>query len=82
MLSTLLLFCNLGCDVVIWSSKGKQYAEDAAYALGVSDRVQCLSKGDIAPDLTFDDENIPLGRTNILVPLSYQVQYLAHRSGQ
>lgn len=58
-------FERLGCTMFIWSGSGVDYATRWAQKLGL--KASIVRKGSIVPDITFDDEIIRLGKTNIQV---------------
>ena len=56
-----------GFDVVVWSMRGRAYAERAAAAVGIADLVVCISKpGYIVDDVGLDwlREVVVLGRVD------------------
>lgn len=59
-------FYGLGCEMIIWSGGGIEYAERWADRLGLNAII--AAKGSLRPDLTFDDEEITLGICNYQVP--------------
>lgn len=53
------------CEMYIWSGGGIDYAERWAEKLGLKAHV--IGKGSIVPDISFDDEEVTLGKVNIRV---------------
>lgn len=58
-------FKKLGYTVYVWSGGGVDYAERWVYKLGLD--VKVIGKGEIKPDLAFDDEDVKLGIVNLKV---------------
>jgi len=52
-------FSSLGCDMIIWSGCGVEYAKRWAEKLGLDARI--LPKGSISPDIVFDDMETSMG---------------------
>jgi len=59
------LFQKFGCEMVIWSGSGMDYAERWAQKLGLDAKI--LAKGSITPDIALDDMEVELGKVNIKV---------------
>ena len=73
VVATLRFFHDIGCSVHVWSGAGKDYAQWAAEALNIADIVTCSKKGEIKPDITFDDDTVDYGHINLKIPVSYQI---------
>lgn len=71
LIQVLKWFYNNGDEVLVWSAGGVDYAQTIVDKLGFTDMVKVIPKkltDDMdTPDLTFDDENVRLGRVNIRV---------------
>lgn len=73
VVTTLRFFHDIGCSVHVWSGAGKDYAQWAADVLNIADIVTCGKKGEIKPDITFDDDVVDYGSINLKIPFSYQI---------
>lgn len=73
VVATLRFFHDIGCSVHVWSGAGKERAQWAAETLNIADIVTCSKKGEIKPDITFDDDTVDYGRINFKIPVSYQI---------
>jgi len=58
-----LLLQRAGCEMVIWSGGGSDYASHWADKLGL--KAETMAKGECRPDIAFDDEEVKLGKVNI-----------------
>jgi hydroxymethylpyrimidine pyrophosphatase-like HAD family hydrolase len=58
-------FEELGCDMVVWSGGGIDYARHWCQKLGLDAMIE--AKGDILVDIAFDDEEVKFGKVNIRV---------------
>lgn len=72
LISVLLWFVENGDNVFVWSGGGVEYAKTIVNKLGLDDYVTVIAKpplGENDPkiDLSFDDSEITLGKTNVLV---------------
>jgi len=71
LIQVLRWFYSNGDDIYVWSAGGIEYVERIIEKLGLSLFVMVVAKGSSYPtphmDLTFDDQIITLGRTNIKV---------------
>ena len=56
---------NLGCEMVIWSGGGYDYAKRWAEKLGLDARISV--KGSFTPHIAIDDCEVTLGIVNIQV---------------
>ena len=60
------IFEKLGCRMVIWSDDSVKYTEHWAKKLGLN-AILAYKTYDIRADITFDDQDISLGKVNIQV---------------
>ena len=72
LINVLLWFVENGDNVFLWSAGGTDYCDIIAAKLGIDEYVKVipkpdLGKEDIKIDLSFDDSEIGLARTNVLV---------------
>ncbi len=70
LIQVLRWFYNNGDEVFVWSAGGIDYALQIVRKLGLNDMVKVLPKGDhskLKMDITFDDESVAIGITNIKV---------------
>ena len=56
---------ELHCNMFIWSGSGVDYAKRWSEKLGL--KAAIVEKGCFTPDITFDDEEVKLGKVNIRV---------------
>jgi hydroxymethylpyrimidine pyrophosphatase-like HAD family hydrolase len=59
------MFESIGCDMIIWSGGGIDYAEQWARKLGLSATI--LEKGSILVDIAIDDLDVLMGKVNLRV---------------
>lgn len=60
-------FQKHGCHMIVWSGCGKAYAEEWNSKLGLG-ADECLMKDKFKHvDIVFDDQEVLLGRVNVLV---------------
>lgn len=59
------LFESLGCEMIIWSGGGVDYADRWAQKLGLDAKI--IEKGSIKVDIAFDDMQVNLGKVNVVV---------------
>ena len=64
VINTYKYFQRVGCEMIIWSGGGIDYATHWADKLGLKPD-QVIEKGSIVPDIAFDDEDVDLGKVNI-----------------
>lgn len=72
LINVLLWFVENGDNVFIWSAGGMDYCKIITAKLGIDEYVKIISKPDLGKsdqkiDLSFDDSEIGLARTNCLV---------------
>jgi hypothetical protein len=73
MIAVMRWFYNNGDNIYVWSAGGIDYAKTICEKLGITGIVtDCIAKPELGGhkreiDLTFDDCEIGLGRTNVLV---------------
>lgn len=69
LIAVLRWFYNNGDTVYVWSAEGIDHAKMVVEKLGIDGMVTVTTKGEKgnAPHITFDDEDILLGRVNIKV---------------
>lgn len=72
LINVLLWFVENGDNVYIWSAGGVDYAKMIAAKLGLDEYVRFIPKPDLygkdaTIDLCFDDSEVALGRTNVIV---------------
>ena len=68
IINFLLFLQKIGCEIVIWSGGGTEYAVHWIYKLGL-DNCRVAEKGSLEPDIAVDDEEVKLGKVNIKVNL-------------
>lgn len=57
-----------GASIFVWSGSGVDYAERWVQKLGISHYVtKVIRKGEIEPDIAFDDESVTLAKVNIQI---------------
>ena len=49
------LFEDMGCDMIVWSSGGTEYAKEVVDTLHLHARVEKKFDPDVKPNLVFDD---------------------------
>lgn len=54
----------IGCEMYIWSGGGIPYARQWARLLGL--KATIVAKGSFVPDIAIDDQEVKLGKVNIL----------------
>lgn len=59
------LFQELGCEMIVWSGGGIEYAKRWALKLGLTCFIK--EKGEIEVDIAVDDEDVKLGKVNLKV---------------
>lgn len=71
LIQVLFWFYHNGANVYVWSAGGIEYAERIVQKLGLEAYVHVAQKGGSYPtphmDITFDDQQITTGRTNVQV---------------
>lgn len=58
-------YSDLGCQMVIWSGSGEDYAEQWRDKLGLQATI--LRKGSVTVDIAVDDQQVVLGKINIQI---------------
>lgn len=71
--SLLILLKRMDCKIVVWSGGGTDYAAMMARRIHVDRfvdeyRAKAQYGGPDLPDITFDDEDVTLGRVNVRIP--------------
>lgn len=64
----LMAMIKLKCKVYIWSGAGVNVAESVAKRLNIAEKVECIEKGSVIPDLSVDDQKVTFGKANLWVP--------------
>lgn len=67
LLHVLMWFVKNGDDVIVWSAGGVDYAQQFVRKMGIDDSVRVIRKGSEQVDLAFDDQEVNLGKANVLV---------------
>lgn len=68
VIDILLWFVENNDDVFIWSGGGMEYAERIARRLGLHTMITVIPKdASMNIDLTFDDQDVTLGKVNIRI---------------
>lgn len=66
--SMLVELKQLGCYIIVWSGGGEEYAAMQGRRIHIDQWVDEYSaKGVGYPDITFDDEEVTLGKVNIRI---------------
>jgi hypothetical protein len=70
-INILRFFIHIGYDVIVWSGGGSDgegsYAGMHCRKLGIHDLVRIIPKGSEEVDIAFDDEQVQLGKVNVVV---------------
>lgn len=80
LINVLLWFVENGDNVYIWSAGGMDYAKQIAAKLGLDEYVRIIPKPNLTErdrriDLCFDDSEVGLGQTSVVV-------YRRHNEGE
>jgi len=72
LINVLLWFVENGDNVYVWSAGGIDYAKTITAKLGIDEYVRVIPKPDLGKqdrkiDLCFDDSEVGLARTNVIV---------------
>jgi len=67
VINFLLYLHKLGCQIYAHSGGGVEYCQNKIDRIGLTDIVTVVPKGSMIADISFDDEEVKLGKVNIQV---------------
>jgi phosphoglycolate phosphatase-like HAD superfamily hydrolase len=79
VIHTLIFHYKNGEKIYVWSAGGVDYARSVCEKLGLSDMVEVVRKDQVTADalqidLTYDDQEVTLGKVNIRIHREYRME--------